>query len=124
MSVVTRCIALLALIAMVTLPILAASDEVKQVNPKHICFMTGKRFDRGLKSVTVSGKTYYGCCGDCLAQLQDDPKARQAVDPVSGKTIDKADALIGVDKNGKIYFFEDRQNLKKFRAPTEIPTGN
>jgi YHS domain-containing protein len=30
---------------------------------------------------------------------------------------DKADAVIGMDKAGNIYFFQTAENLKKFRVP-------
>jgi YHS domain-containing protein len=119
-----RCLAALAVISLVSLPILAASDELKPVSPKHICFINKTRFDRTLKSVVVDGKTYYACCDDCVAKLKEDPEARVAIDPVSGKEVDKAAAVIGVDKNGKVYFFENRENMKRFRAPSDLPTGN
>lgn len=119
-----RGFAVLVVIALVAMPLLAASDGVKQVNPKNICLMNKTRFNHGLRSVNVDGKNYYGCCPDCLAKLKADPQARMDVDPVSGKQVDKAAAVIGVDKNGKIYFFENLENLKKFRVPQqEIPTG-
>jgi len=124
MQTLFRISALLTVIALVSLPILAADNTVKQVNAKNICFINKTRFQRTLKSVKVDGKTYYGCCDDCLAKLKDDPQTRMAVDPVSGKEIDKATAVIGADRNGKIYFFENRENLKKFRVPAEtVPTG-
>jgi YHS domain-containing protein len=124
MKNLTRCLALLALIAIVSSPILAAADLLKQVNPKNACFINKTRFNRTLKSVVVDGKKYFGCCDDCLAQLRDDPQARIAMDPVSGKSIDKAGAVIGVDKDGKVYFFENRENMRRFRPPSGIPTGN
>ena len=125
MQFLNRSFALLTVLALVALPILAADDTVKQVNPKNICFMNKTRFQRSLPSVKVDGKTYYGCCSDCLDTLKSSPEARVAIDPVSGNKIDKADALIGVDKNGKVYFFENRENMRKFRVPAaaEAPTG-
>ncbi len=124
MQFLIRVSAVLMVVALVSLPLLAASDGVKQVGAKHICFINHKRFDRTLKSVEVNGKTYYGCCNDCLAKLKDDAESRMAVDPVSGAKIDKADAVIGMDKNGNVYFFENMLNLHKFRVPADIPTGN
>ena len=124
MQFLTRGFAVLIVIALVAMPVLAASDGVKQINAKNVCFMNLKRFDRTLKSVEVNGKRYYGCCSDCLAQLKDNAERRMAVDPVSGAKIDKADAVIGMDKNGNIYFFENTNNLHKFRVPaTAVPTG-
>src|SRR5579883_3039699 len=112
-----RICAVLVLVALVSLPIFAASDGVKQLNAKNVCFMNKTRFNHSLKSVEVDGKKYYGCCPDCLDKLKSDPAARMDTDPVSGKQVDKATAVIGVDKNGKIYFFENLDNLKKFKVP-------
>jgi YHS domain-containing protein len=125
MQTLSRVFALLVVAALVSLPVMAASDGVKQVNPKSICFLHKTRFPHPLKSVEVDGKKYYGSSKDCLAKLKDDPSARMDVDPVSGKPVDKAAAVIGVDKAGKIYFFENQENMKKFRVPaaSAVPTG-
>ena len=123
MQLWNRLFAVLVVVALVALPVFAASDGVKQINAKNVCFMNKTRFNHGLKSVNVDGKTYYGCCPDCLEKLKSDPAARVDTDPVSGKQVDKATAVIGVDKAGKIYFFENIENLKKFKVPPAPPTG-
>ena len=56
-------------------------------------------------TVEVGGKTYFGCCPMCKERLATDAEARQAMDPVSGRMVDKAvagmdDALLkAVDAN-------------------------
>jgi YHS domain-containing protein len=45
------------------------------------------------------------------------PTTGVAIDPVSGKEVDKAEAVIGIDKAGNVYFFQSEENLKKFRVP-------
>jgi len=123
MKLTIRLLSLTIVTALVAVMVFAAQDGVKQVGSKHICFITKKRFERNLKSVNVEGKTYYGCCDDCLAKLTNDPASRKDVDPVSGKEVDKATAFIGMDKDGNVYFFESQENLKKFRVPPAPPTG-
>lgn len=105
-----------------TIPLCAApkvsqGERVKQVAPANVCFINKQHFDKPQTPVAVDGKMYYGCCPGCTQTLQNDPKSRVEVDPVSGKEVDKAKAVIGADKNGKVYFFENVENLKKFRVP-------
>ena len=69
--------------------------------------------------VSVEGRTYYACCEMCQNQLRDDPSTRTAIDPVSGNKVDKAAAVVGVDKAGKVYFFESVKNLNGFRVPAK-----
>ena len=45
------------------------------------------------------------------------PTTGVAIDPVSGKEVDEAEAVIGIDKAGNVYFFQSEENLKKFRVP-------
>jgi YHS domain-containing protein len=87
-----------------------------QVETKYVCMINNQRFDKEQIAVAVAGKTYYGCCEMCKDKLKNDPKSRMAVDPVSGKKVDKAKAVIGADAAGKVFYFESVQNLKKFKA--------
>ena len=119
-----RGFALLIVIALVSLPLLAAADGVKQVPSKHVCFITGKRYDKTLPAEVINGKKYYYCHEDCFNQLKSDPATRTAIDPMSGVKVDKADAVVGVDKNGNVFYFENMYNLHKFRVSAgAIPTG-
>ena len=107
-----------SIIAVLPIALLAASGEkVKQVEAKYTCFINKKHFDKPQTEVVVNGKKYYGCCENCSTQLMQDRAARMSVDPVSGKELDKADAVIGMDKAGNIYFFQTAENLRKFRVP-------
>ena len=85
-----------------------------EVDSKYVCMVTNKLFTAEQIPVVVSDKTYYGCCEMCKAQLANNPSKRVAVDPVSGKTVDKADSVIGAASNGKVYYFESEENLSKF----------
>ena len=67
-------------------------------------------------AVEVEGKTYYGCCEMCKGRLTSDAKLRSAVDPVSQKPVDKADAVIAADSKGKVFYFENDENLAAYNA--------
>ncbi len=95
------------------------SGGLQRVDPKYVCFINKHKFDKEQLPVEVDGKTYYGCCDMCKSKLKSDPASRYDTDPVSGKRVNKADAVIGADANGKIYFFENEEDLKKFQPPAE-----
>jgi len=103
----------------ITLPVLlaASGEKVKQVSSEFVCMINKKHFEKAQTPVDVDGRVYYACCDMCVKQLQNDPASRTDVDPVSGKTVDKATAAVGIDKDGNVYFFENPENLKKFRIP-------
>lgn len=64
--------------------------------------------------VVVADKTYYGCCAMCKAKLETQESARMAIDPTSGKTVDKATAFIVSDDRNKVYYFENAANEARF----------
>jgi YHS domain-containing protein len=73
-------------------------------------------FSREQIPVEVDGKTYYGCCDMCKGRLAKDETARQAVDPVTKKKIDKATAVIGAKSDGSVLYFESEKTLKQYNA--------
>ncbi len=66
--------------------------------------------------VVVEGKTYFGCCEMCQGRLERDATARLAKDPLSGKTVDKASAVIAKRADGQVLYFESAQNLERFQS--------
>ena len=93
-----------------------APAPLTQVESKKVCMINERFMDKDQIPVVVDGKTYYGCCEMCKERLAKDASKRSAVDPVSGKTVDKAKAVIGADAEGKVYYFENEANLKKYGA--------
>lgn len=81
-----------------------------------------KYFGTSQIPVKVEGRTYYGCCANCEKRLSDDEAIRSAVDPVSGRAVDKAVAVIAKDASGTAFYFENEGNLAAFRAAP--PTRN
>ncbi len=93
----------------------AHSSDLTKVDTQYVCMITNKLFDTPQIPVVVDGKTYYGCCQMCKGKLEGSVEARTATDPISGKDIDKAKAVIGADEGGSIYYFENEANLEKFK---------
>jgi YHS domain-containing protein len=96
----------------------AQSTSLRKVETKKVCMVTNRVFTKDQIPVTVQGKTYYGCCEGCKQALANNPAARTAIDPVSGKTVDKATAVIGARPDGSTLYFENESNLKTYSSRT------
>jgi YHS domain-containing protein len=81
-----------------------------------VCMVNDQFFSRAQIPVEVDGKTYFGCCEMCKGRLASDPSVRSGKDPVSGKLVDKATALIGATPNGGVLYFENQENFDRYRA--------
>lgn len=89
-------------------------QPLKQVDSKYVCMITNQLYDKEQIPVVIEDKTYYGCCQMCEAKLKEDPSSRMAVDPVSGKEVDKSTAVIGASSDGKVYYFESVEDLTAY----------
>ena len=109
---------ILTVLAAIVLPFGAAhaagENQLKKVEPQYVCMINNQLFDKVQIPVTVSGKTYYGCCPMCKEKLEKSAQARTAVDPISNKSVDKATAVIGADPNGVVHYFENEKNLQSY----------
>ena len=89
---------------------------LRQVDPRFVCMVNNSLFDSPQIPVEVGGQTYFGCCPMCKERLATDAEARQAMDPVSGRMVDKAVAVIGVLPTGAVVYFESEASLAAHRA--------
>jgi YHS domain-containing protein len=63
-----------------------------------------------------NGKKYYLCCAGCLEGFRQDPETHShALDPVDGKSVDKAYAPANEYK-GRAYFFSSAANMTNFAS--------
>jgi YHS domain-containing protein len=90
--------------------------SLKKVEAKKVCMVNNTAFDKDQIPVAVEGRTYYGCCEMCKERLQKDAEIRSAVDPVTGKKVDKATAVIAAQPDGKVLYFESQETLAKYEA--------
>ena len=93
-----------------------AHATLKRVETRKVCMINNQVFEKDLIPVEVEGKTYYGCCEMCKERLTKDPASRQAVDPVTGKTVDKAKAVIAALPDGSVLYFESEETLNKYKG--------
>jgi len=87
---------------------------LQRVETKKVCMVNNQVFEKDQIPVTVEGKTYYGCCEMCKERLTKDAAIRSAVDPVTGKTVDKATAVIGALPDGKVLYFESETTFGQY----------
>lgn len=90
------------------------APPLTKVEAKKVCMINEHFMNHDQIPVEVDGKTYYGCCAMCKERLEKDAAKRVAVDPVSGKTVDKAKAVIGAASDGMVVYFESEKNLEKY----------
>ncbi len=93
----------------------AADPGLRRVEPRFVCMVNNAVFDKEQIPVEVEGKTYYGCCQMCKKALTENAELRVAVDPVSGKQVDKAKAVIAATADGSVVYFENEANFEKYR---------
>jgi YHS domain-containing protein len=107
---------LFAVLSLVALVGPAWSEELTRVEAKRVCMVNDTVFPRDQIPVEVDGRTYFGCCEMCKGRLAKDTGVRQSVDPVSGKPVDKATAVIGAAADGKVRYFENDQTFAAYLA--------
>jgi YHS domain-containing protein len=93
----------------------AQRDLTLVTDAKQVCMVNNQFMGREQIPVQVEGKTYFGCCEMCKGRLERDPSSRSAKDPVSGKLVDKATAVIGRRVNDVLYF-ENRETFDRFKT--------
>jgi len=92
----------------------ASPADGYKVDPGIVCMVTDKVMGKPQIPVEVNGKTYYGCCKNCVGKLKGNPSIRAAKDPVSGVVIDKSMAFIMEGPDGDALYFESALTAGKF----------
>lgn len=86
-----------------------------QVPNETVCMVNNAYMGKKQIEVPHDGKIYYGCCEMCVERIPKDQKVREAVDPYTGKTVDKAEAyIVMISDEGEVAYFENEENYKKF----------
>jgi len=105
--------ATLVAVTLVATPSIA--EPLKRVPSKRVCMVNNTVFDKDQIAVPVNGKTYFGCCEMCKGRLAEDAAIRQSTDPVSGKPVDKAKAVVGAKPDGKVLYFESEKTFAAYQ---------
>jgi YHS domain-containing protein len=87
---------------------------LKKVDSPDVCMITNKFMGAKQIAVPIGKKVYYGCCEMCVGTLNKDVKSRYAIEPLTGKRVDKATAVIGAKKDGVVLYFENQNNFDTY----------
>ncbi|MBL4939621.1 MAG: hypothetical protein JKY16_04985 [Lutibacter sp.] len=92
------------------------AKNVAKLKTSLVCFVNNKFMGIDQIPVDFEGKTYYGCCKDCVAKLQNIRSTRYGIDPLTGAEVDKALAFIVMKPKGNndVFYFESEENYLKF----------
>lgn len=97
----------------------AASSEnpglwLRKVENKTVNMVTNRLGDDGQKVVRLEGRDYYVPDARYALAFNMNPSLRYAVDPVTGKRIDKSGALAYADYQDKVLYFESEESYQDF----------
>jgi YHS domain-containing protein len=92
------------------------AGKLTKVETKKVCMINEHAMGKDQVPVEVDGKTYYGCCDMCKKALAENADKRAAIDPVTGKKVDKALAVIAAQEDGRVFYFESDETLAKYNA--------
>ncbi|MDO6391065.1 hypothetical protein Q4E40_13060 [Pontibacter sp. BT731] len=94
------------------IPALAEGGLPKEL----VCMVNNAYMGKDQFLVEFEGKQYYGCCEMCVKTIQNERQVRVALDPFTGKEIDKANAFIALKpgSNSDVLYFETEENYRKF----------
>lgn len=95
------------------------SGKLSRVETKMVCMINEHAMGKEQIPIEIEGRTYYGCCDMCKKALAADASKRVAVDPVSGKQVDKATAVIAAQGDGRVFYFESEESLAKYNKQFE-----
>lgn len=111
-------IAILTLLTMASLQA-GAAEKLEIVPTDKVCMVTNMVFPRTQIPVVHAGKTYYGCCENCKKTLSEDASSRVGIDPVTGKSIDKAKAVIAAREDGSVLYFGSKSTYEQYRKKSK-----
>lgn len=100
------------------------SEKYKKgdVVPKELmCMVNDAYMGKEQLKVEHEGKVYYGCCAMCQSRIPEDETVRQAKDPFTLETVDKADAyIVMIGDNGEVAYFKNEANYQQFVAAAQV----
>lgn len=92
----------------------SASVWLKKVSLNEVNMATNRVERRPQKEVNINGRKYYVSNEFAGAQLQRNPSACFAKDPLTNKVVDKMKAATYADASGRVLYFESDDTYRDF----------
>lgn len=110
-----------------TMPVRSHADNpshvwLKRVMPSQVNMVTNMYTQDSQSAVQMGGKLYYTNSEPYIMNLRENPSIRFSKDPVTGMTIDKAEAAIYIDASGRALYFKSDDTFRNFIALAEKDT--
>ncbi len=95
---------------------------MKRVKAGDVNMVTNRYTRDPQTKVIMGGKIYYTSGESYAGTMQQNPSLRFTKDPVTNKTVDKAEAVIYIDASGRALYFESEDTYEKFVSLAEQET--
>ncbi len=87
---------------------------LRKVDNKAINMVTNRLFRGEQRSLRIDGKDYFIPNEDYVYNFRQNLSLRYAVDPFTGKRVDKSGALAYADYRDRVFYFESEQSYMDF----------
>lgn len=95
---------------------------LKKVTSGEVNMVTNRYTGEQQNAIRVNDKTYFATGDGYALNMKNNSSVRFAKDPVTGKTIDKADAATYSDASGRILYFESEMSFERFLGLADSET--
>jgi len=90
-----------------------APAALRRVPSEEVCMRSNRFMGKPQLPTEIEGRAYFGCCAGCTKGLNADAAARSAKDPVTGRPVDKASAVIGARPDNSVVYFESEETFTR-----------
>ena len=87
---------------------------LKKVKASEVNMVTNRFTGEQQDAVHINGKRYFANGKEYAFNLQNNSSVRFSIDPLTNRTIDKADAVTYSDASGRILYFESDMSFDRF----------
>lgn len=94
-----------------------------RVNSEEVNMATNRYEKKAQEMVELNGKVYYATGEGCAVNMRLNPSIRFAKDPMTGKTVDKSEAITYADASARVFYFATDTAYRSFIALADKETA-